>query len=241
MAAFITRKDDPAGNIAVPGEVLHVAGFAPRGVGVGVKAGASKPTISTVDAFKAAVLKAKSVSYLPSPGVPQLLDRLGIAEAVKPKATIPNTDIVSELVAKGEVEMVIVVVTQILTTPGVELVFWAIAARNQDHDVVRRRGERELRQPRRRARAAEISTQRGGDQGDPLAGNDAGVVALKDCPLRQSRFACAPLHKMNAGRGAKLLHGAAGSASGACTPRNGEWAQVNSVLEYRKEVDARSR
>jgi len=91
-------------------------------VGVGVKAGASKPDISTVDAFKAAVLKAKSVSYLPSPGVPQLLERLGIAEAVKAKATIPNTDIVSELVAKGEVEMVIVVVTQILTTPGVELV-----------------------------------------------------------------------------------------------------------------------
>jgi molybdate transport system substrate-binding protein len=91
-------------------------------VGVGVKAGAPKPDISTVEAFKATVLKAKSVSYLPVPGVPQLLERLGIADAVKPKATIPNTDIVSELVAKGEVEMVIVVVTQILTTPGVELV-----------------------------------------------------------------------------------------------------------------------
>lgn len=91
-------------------------------VGVGVKAGAPKPDISTVEAFKATVLKAKSVSYLPVPGVPQLLERLGIADAVKPKATIPNTDIVSELVAKGEVEMVIVVMTQILTTPGVELV-----------------------------------------------------------------------------------------------------------------------
>lgn len=45
-----------------------------------------------------------------------MLERLGIAEAVKPKATVPNTDIVSELVAKG------VVITQILTTPGVELV-----------------------------------------------------------------------------------------------------------------------
>lgn len=91
-------------------------------VRVGVKAGAPKPDISTVEAFKATLLKAKSVSYLPVPGVPQLLERLGIADAVKPKATIPNTDIVSELVAKGEVEMVIVVVTQILTTPGVELV-----------------------------------------------------------------------------------------------------------------------
>ena len=34
----------------------------------------------------------------------------------------PNDDIGSELVAKGEVELVIVVITQILTTPGVELV-----------------------------------------------------------------------------------------------------------------------
>jgi molybdate transport system substrate-binding protein len=48
--------------------------------------------------------------------------RVGIAEAVKSKATVPDTDIVSELVAKGEIELGIVVITQILTTPGVELV-----------------------------------------------------------------------------------------------------------------------
>jgi molybdate transport system substrate-binding protein len=35
---------------------------------------------------------------------------------------LPETDIVSELVAKGEVELGMVVTTQILTTPGVELV-----------------------------------------------------------------------------------------------------------------------
>jgi molybdate transport system substrate-binding protein len=33
----------------------------------------------------------------------------------------PDTDIVSELVARGEVELGMVVTTQILTTPGVEL------------------------------------------------------------------------------------------------------------------------
>jgi molybdate transport system substrate-binding protein len=36
--------------------------------------------------------------------------------------TIPASDIVSELVAKGELELGVVVITQILTTPGVELV-----------------------------------------------------------------------------------------------------------------------
>jgi molybdate transport system substrate-binding protein len=91
-------------------------------VGVEVRAGAPKPDISTVAAFKQALLNAKSITYLPAPGVPQMLERIGIAEAIKSKSTIPDTDIVSELVAKGEVELGIVVITQILTTPGVELV-----------------------------------------------------------------------------------------------------------------------
>jgi molybdate transport system substrate-binding protein len=54
--------------------------------------------------------------------VPQLIERLGLTEALKAKSVVPNADIVSELVAKGEVELGITVVTQILTTPGVELV-----------------------------------------------------------------------------------------------------------------------
>ena len=51
-----------------------------------------------------------------------MLQRLGIDEAVKSKVTRPESDIVSELVAKGEVELGLVVMTQILTTPGVDLV-----------------------------------------------------------------------------------------------------------------------
>jgi molybdate transport system substrate-binding protein len=92
------------------------------GVGVAVRAGAPKPDISSVEAFKQALLNAKSVGYLPTAGVPQLVERLGIADAIKSKATVPATDIVSELVAKGELELGVVVITQILTTPGVELV-----------------------------------------------------------------------------------------------------------------------
>ena len=51
-----------------------------------------------------------------------MFERLGVAEAIKSKVTQPDSDIVSELVAKGEVELGIVVITQILTTRGVELV-----------------------------------------------------------------------------------------------------------------------
>jgi molybdate transport system substrate-binding protein len=92
------------------------------GTGVEVRTGAAKPDISSVEAFKRVLLNAKSIGYLPAAGVPQLLDRLGITDAIKPKATIPTTDIVSELVGKGELELGVVVITQILTTPGVELV-----------------------------------------------------------------------------------------------------------------------
>lgn len=51
-----------------------------------------------------------------------LLERLGIADAIESKVTRPDSDIVSELVAKGDIELGMVVITQILTTPGVELV-----------------------------------------------------------------------------------------------------------------------
>jgi molybdate transport system substrate-binding protein len=91
------------------------------GTGVGVRAGAPKPDVSSAEAFKRALLNAKSIGYLKVAGVPQLMERLGIADAIKSKVTIPDTDIVSELVAKGELELGVVVITQILTTPGVEL------------------------------------------------------------------------------------------------------------------------
>ncbi len=96
------------------------------GIGVQVRAGAPKPDVSSVDALKRALLNAKSIAYLKEgqSGVylAGMLERLGIAEAIKSKVTRPETDIVSELVAKGDIELGMVVITQILTTPGVELV-----------------------------------------------------------------------------------------------------------------------
>jgi len=92
------------------------------GIGVEVRAGAPKPDISSVGAFKRALLNAKSIGYLKVGGVPQLVDRLGIADAIRSKVTTPDSDIVSEFVAKGELELGVMVITQILTTPGVELV-----------------------------------------------------------------------------------------------------------------------
>ncbi len=99
--------------------------LARSGMGVEVRAGAPKPDITTVEAFKRALLDARSIAYLRVGGgeyIAGLVERLGIAEALKPKTIRPMTDIVSNLVAKGEVELGMVVITQIITTPGVELV-----------------------------------------------------------------------------------------------------------------------
>ena len=99
--------------------------IARSGIGVEVRAGAAKPDISSVEAFKRALLNARSIAFLRVGSgmyLADLLERLGIAGAIAPKVTRPETDIVSELVAKGEIELGMTVITQIMTTPGVELV-----------------------------------------------------------------------------------------------------------------------
>jgi molybdate transport system substrate-binding protein len=90
-------------------------------VGVVVRAGAPKPDVSSVETFKQTLLKAKSITYLPVPGVPQLLEQLGLKDALASKIKVPDTEISTELVARGEIELAIIVVTQVFTTPGVEL------------------------------------------------------------------------------------------------------------------------
>ena len=99
--------------------------IARSGTGVGVRAGARKPDIDSVESFKRTLLEARSIGFLrvgSGVHVAALLEKLGIDDAVRSKVVQPDSDIVSELVAKGEVELGIVVTTQILTTPGVELV-----------------------------------------------------------------------------------------------------------------------
>ena len=99
--------------------------LARSGIGVAVRKGAAIPDVSSVDAFKQTLLNARSIAYLKEgqSGVylARLLDDLSIGAAIEPKVVRPDGDIVSQLVARGDVEIGMVVVTQILTTPGVTL------------------------------------------------------------------------------------------------------------------------
>jgi molybdate transport system substrate-binding protein len=94
-------------------------------IGVEVRAGTPRPDVGSVEAFKRALLDAKSIAYLNVGGgvhIAAVLERLGIASALKSKVIRPDTDTVSDLVANGTVELGMVVTTQILTTSGVQFV-----------------------------------------------------------------------------------------------------------------------
>ena len=100
-------------------------GIARVGMGVGARAGAPKPDISSADAFKRALLNAKSVTYNPegAPGIhlAGVLERLGIAQQMKAK-TKPVAKGVVQAVADGEAELGFAFTNEVLSVRGAELV-----------------------------------------------------------------------------------------------------------------------
>ena len=96
-------------------------------IGVAVKTGAPKPDIGTEEAFKRTLLAAKSITYTKESqtGVylTRQLERIGVADAIKDKLILqPGGAMTTPAVAKGEAELGIVLVSDILGTPGVDLV-----------------------------------------------------------------------------------------------------------------------
>ncbi|MBV9971147.1 MAG: extracellular solute-binding protein, partial [Xanthobacteraceae bacterium] len=98
--------------------------------GVAVRDGSPAPDISTTDAFRKALLAARSVSYTDPAGggtaavfVAGLLDRLGITDAVKKKALPFNTGReVIAAVLKGDAELGIGFTTEFVPVNGVKVV-----------------------------------------------------------------------------------------------------------------------
>jgi molybdate transport system substrate-binding protein len=98
------------------------------GMGVAVNERAAAPDISTPEAFKQALLAAKSIVYIdPARGTSGkhfagVLQQLGIAEQVNAKATLGSGGYVVAPVGKGEIELGVHQMTEILPVPGVKLV-----------------------------------------------------------------------------------------------------------------------
>jgi molybdate transport system substrate-binding protein len=94
------------------------------GAGVAIRKGAPKPDISTTDAFKRTLLNARSIGYVEQGAtgiyLKGLLERLGIAEELKPKTRLLATA-AAEAVAKGEVEIGMTQISEILPYAEAEL------------------------------------------------------------------------------------------------------------------------
>ncbi len=103
------------------------AALANSGAGVAIRKGAPKPDIATVEAFKNALLNAKSVAYVEQGGtgiyLKALLQRLGIADALKGKVKpLPPENPAANAVANGEAEIGMTQISEILPYAGAELV-----------------------------------------------------------------------------------------------------------------------
>lgn len=96
------------------------------GVGIGVLAGARKPDISSVEAFKRTLLSAKSIAYTTSgaSGIhfAGVAGRLGLAKEVKAKGVTRPGGLIGELVASGDAELAVQQIPELVAVPGIELV-----------------------------------------------------------------------------------------------------------------------
>ena len=98
------------------------------GIGVAVREGAARPDISTPEALKRTMLAARAVAYMdPTKGgtsgihFTKVLEQLGIAEAVKSKAVLVDTGYAAERVVRGEADIVVHQISEILPVKGVTL------------------------------------------------------------------------------------------------------------------------
>jgi molybdate transport system substrate-binding protein len=93
-------------------------------LGVAVRAGAAKPDVSTVEAFKQVVLNSKAVAVPSSTSgiflTKDVFPRLGIVDRINVKASPRGTG-AAAMVAAGEADIAVMPVSEIVHAPGVEL------------------------------------------------------------------------------------------------------------------------
>ena len=115
-------------NFVHEGKILAATDirFVRVGMGIATRAGAAKPDLSSVPAFKQALLKAKSITFVPTGEaanqLSKVLAQLGIAEKVKsklqPRQTVPAC---IEAVASGQAELYVSLTNIIAAGKGIEL------------------------------------------------------------------------------------------------------------------------
>jgi molybdate transport system substrate-binding protein len=94
-------------------------------LGVGVRKGAPKPDVSTVEAFKQAMSHARAVAYSKAgaSGIyfSKLIERLGIAETINGRAVVIPMGFTAEKVASGEADVAIQQISELMSVDGIDI------------------------------------------------------------------------------------------------------------------------
>ena len=126
-ADLITGNPGPIDELVRNGKVVAstVTPFVRAGLGLSVRAGAPKPDISTVEAYKATLLAAKSIGYsrgCSGTNVGDGIEQLGLTEQLKHKTIFTTIGPVTDYLARGDFEIGIQQTNIMVGVPGSEFV-----------------------------------------------------------------------------------------------------------------------
>ena len=118
-----TAIDDLAQKRIVLAETRAEVGRS--GAGVAIRVGARRPDLSSAEAFRRTLLAAKSVAYVGTSVTAgylrDIFKRLGIVREMKAKSMVLSGVLAAEAVAKGDAELALTQISEIVDVPGVEL------------------------------------------------------------------------------------------------------------------------
>jgi molybdate transport system substrate-binding protein len=122
---LVTGNPEPLAEIVKKGQAIAstVTPFVLAGLGLAVKAGAPKPDISTPEAYKAALLAAKSIGYsrgCSGTNIGKGIEELGLTEQLKAKTVFTGNGPVTDYLARGDFEIGIQQTNIMVGVPGVD-------------------------------------------------------------------------------------------------------------------------
>jgi molybdate transport system substrate-binding protein len=122
-ADLVTANPPAIEDLVKKGRVIAgtVTPFVLAGLGLSVRAGVPKPDISTVEAYKATLLAAKSIGYsrgCSGTNIAEGIARLGLTEQLKAKTVFTAGGPVADHLARGEFEVGIQQTNIMVGVPG---------------------------------------------------------------------------------------------------------------------------
>ena len=124
---LVSQNPGPMEQLVKTGRIVGntVTPFQLAELGVAVKAGVPKPDIGTVEAYRSALLAAKSIGYSRGCSGTNIADgiaKLGLTERLKNKTVFTNVGPVSGYLARGEIEIGLQQTNIMAGVPGIDFV-----------------------------------------------------------------------------------------------------------------------